>query len=161
MRVGSLYLPQLPLWSVKARYSNVRGAKAPRFFSNNFYHYFFLTFIMSQIFSGTGTIANVIMVASPSGSTIYAGRPFVPNIGINITGLYVVTQAPGSGETTTVTMFVNGVATLLTATVSGDNLSSADFTHEIAVDAGKSVDFRMTKSGGSVSTTVTIQAAIE
>lgn len=75
--------------------------------------------------------------------------------------LYVTTQAPGTGEITNVTLFVNGVATTLEVNVNDLELSGADITHTVTLNPADVIYFRLHRTGGSLSTVVNISFELD
>lgn len=60
-----------------------------------------------------------------------------------------VTTAPGTGETVTITLRLNGADTALTCTISGTGTTASDTTHTVTVAAGDSVCYKTVTSASS------------
>lgn len=95
-----------------------------------------------------------------SGATAYAGlgdtsaASDVVSIPITRNGtlrnMYVTfSGSPGTSESFTVTLMVNGVATALTCTISDTNRRAADTSNSVAVTAGQYADVRIVASGAA------------
>lgn len=66
-----------------------------------------------------------------------------------IKNLRVKTRANGTGESVTITLMKNGSPTTLTVTVSNDDETGADTTHEISVSAGDMISLKVVLSAGA------------
>lgn len=99
-----------------------------------------------------------IQPSSANGQLLYgmimSGSGHILNMTFN-------TQDPTGSETTTVTVYKNGAASLCTATVTGGSLSAADTTHSIAFSAGDEIHYKVTKSTSSASVSVSVTAEID
>ena len=73
-------------------------------------------------------------------------RTYCPVAGTFST-LYQYRSTASGSPTETVTMFVNGTAAALTATVSGSNLTATDLVHTVHVNAGDYVYYEWTTNG--------------
>jgi hypothetical protein len=104
------------------------------------------------IAAGILPLANGASLGQVLGGLVIGSAGFVRN-------MYISTQDPTGGESTTCTLYLNGAASLLVAVVNGGKVSAADVTHSIAVVAGDVITQKLTKSGGSAS--VSVQATIE
>jgi hypothetical protein len=61
--------------------------------------------------------------------------------------------APGGATSRTLTLYKNGSATALVATLSGANTSVTDTTHSVSCSAGDLVGYYITKSGSPAAST--------
>ena len=62
----------------------------------------------------------------------------------------VVTPAPGSGKTTTVTLMTNGNASAIVASVVGTATNANDTTHTVSVSAGTEIGVKIVTTASSV-----------
>jgi len=70
--------------------------------------------------------------------------------------LYIHTQlAPGAGQTVTLTVFVNGVATALTATIADAAVDAADLVNNVPIAEGQRVNVQIVTSVGSAAQPLT------
>lgn len=71
----------------------------------------------------------------------------VPTSG-TLSNLYVQhVTVPGAGNSFVYVLFQNGIATAITATISGTNATANDLTHSIAVTAGDTLSWQATPTG--------------
>lgn len=87
-------------------------------------------------------------------STNVLANQIVPTAGV-LKNLFVnYRSAPGASNSLAVTLYVNGVASTLTTTVSGTATQSSDTTHSVSVNAGDKIALQLVATGTPVSTTV-------
>lgn len=80
--------------------------------------------------------------------SIATGTRQMSSKGGSISKLYVaVTTAPGVGTTRTITVYINGVATALTCTISGAATTSNNTGTTVAIVAGDTVSVGLTSTG--------------
>jgi len=61
-----------------------------------------------------------------------------------------ISLAPGAGASYTFTVFVNGVASLLTCTIGGANITGLDITHEVEINDWDVISLECAPAGGPV-----------
>lgn len=93
-----------------------------------------------------------------AGKTLYIGTILdssesavrIPMPAVTITELYVAcSTAPGSNQTFTYTVMKNGVATALSAQISGSGVSSSDTGESISFSAGDTLSVRVVTSAAA------------
>jgi len=91
----------------------------------------------------------------PAGSVTFtasnvASEP-VPTAG-HASKLFVyMTSAPGTGQSYTFTLLHNGIASTLTAAVSGSATTASDTTHSVALSAGDTIAIEVNPTSGATS----------
>lgn len=85
---------------------------------------------------------------------VSANRCFIRNLRAHLG------TAPGGADTVVVTVFVNGVATTITCTISAANTDASDLTHAAIVAPGDLISFQVVKSGAAAANlSVSLEAA--
>lgn len=75
---------------------------------------------------------------------------------LTISKLAMYTDQPGAGEFSKVTLYKNGVAQTLVASVNGTDNFAVDSTHSVTLAVGDLFSFRIEKSGGSSSVSAAV-----
>ncbi len=87
--------------------------------------------------------------ASSPSSNNYAAVPFS---GTFLNFYANLNAAPGSGNSATFTLYVNGAATGLTVTISNASTSGSDLSHSASVTAGQTCEVQVVFSTSATST---------
>lgn len=89
----------------------------------------------------------------PGGNQAAAATcPFIaPNAGMLYNFNVYLSAAPGGALTTTGTVFVNGVATALTVSITAAATQAQDLVHSVTVPAGALIAFQVITPTGAVS----------
>ena len=124
---------------------------------------FALLFSVSQLFGGITLNQNQTKYKPLNATGVQSGTATDPTVVSNhaviyatifsdvdtISGLIMqLDVAPGTGQSVTQTLWVNGAATSLTATISDNATSASDYTNSVAVSAGDIAAWKITTSSG-------------
>lgn len=105
--------------------------------------------------SGTAAVvaaATTTYLGANGNQAAAASCPFVvPNNGTLYNFNVSLSAAPGGALTTTGTVFVNGVATALTVSITAAATQAQDLVHSVQVLAGQLVTFQVVTPTGAVS----------
>lgn len=97
---------------------------------------------------GQSATGNQTSDPSDPATLVYEGATLAPVAG-TMKNLRFRCREAGVGETITVTLMVNGVASTLTAQITGATETAADTTHSVSIAAGDLMSLRVTLSGGA------------
>ena len=120
---------------------------------------------MDQVFFGgyfSGPSTSVVNYNTMSGGRIWDTaanigqvQDLMPTAGAWAKLRVVLTVAPGAGKSYKFTLFVDGVASALTTTISNTDTSNADTVNSVAVTAGQTVTIECLPTGSPAATVVT------